>query len=580
MLRSVSSVPIDSSSPQKMNHNNEDKRGEVSNTNSDLIMNLDRNLTKGKRKKHNVDESSDEDDENICTTRSEETNKFLDDDEARLEDLVFGAEKNLLENISKNNKKANKTPGLKFNQFLNKSNENQTEIADAFKARKPAWEDDDNEEDKSVPEQQANRFMKYYGTPIWADLEKNKSKKNKKLKKAKSVMKIDKGSVDDSADESEDEDSDLELEENSDFFQQTGNFLVESNRLNSTISSLPKTNLDIKVCTDANKEDPDKARLKCVEFHPSARVMLTAGLNQRLSLFQIDGKKNAKIQSIFIDKFPIMAAHFTKSGDEIILGSRHKSFYYYDMISGKMISVTPPVKALDEFQRYSISSNFEISPDNRFIAFVGSQGQIHLFSCKSKEWINSLKINDSCNAVTFSSDSRYLFAFGDDKDVNVFDMNDRGHRCLYKFTDYGCLSGTSLAVSNNNQFIATGCKSGVVNIYNLNETLNQTNRHPKPLKSFMNLTTPCTSLKFNSTSEILAACSSYAENACKLIHVGSLSVFSNFPQKNLNDPLGLSSSADIRIPQCIDFSMNSGYFTIGNHKGNALLYRLKHYGSF
>lgn len=148
-----------------------------------------------------------------------------------------------------------------------------------------------------------------------------------------------------------------------------------------------------------------QARLKCVEFHPSARVMLTAGLNQKLTLFQvkfldfhfykcssffktfansfkIDGKKNSKIQSIFIDKFPIMAAHFTKTGDEIILGSRHKNFYYYDMNSGKVISVTPPVKAIGEFQRNSISSTFEISPDNRLIAFIGTQGQIHLFSCK------------------------------------------------------------------------------------------------------------------------------------------------------------------------------------------------------
>ncbi len=43
--------------------------------------------------------------------------------------------------------------------------------------------------------------------------------------------------------------------------------------------------------------------------------------------------------------------------------------------------------------------------------------------------------------------------------------------------------------------------------------------NPKPVKSFMNLTTPCTSLKFNSTSEILAACSAYSENACKLVNL-------------------------------------------------------------
>ena len=126
------------------------------------------------------------------------------------------------------------------------------------------------------------------------------------------------------------------------------------------------------------------------------------------------------------------------------------------MHAGKMVTIVPPVKALDEFQRPSMSTNFEISPDNRFIAFVGSQGQIHLFATKSKEWIDTLKINDSCNAITFSVDSRYLFAIGDGKDVYVFDMNDRGHRCLNRFADDGCLNGTSIAVSNNSQFIATG----------------------------------------------------------------------------------------------------------------------------
>lgn len=42
-----------------------------------------------------------------------------------------------------------------------------------------------------------------------------------------------------------------------------------------------------------------QARLKCVEFHPSARVMLTAGLNQKLTLFQVSFIQK---QMIFIIK--------------------------------------------------------------------------------------------------------------------------------------------------------------------------------------------------------------------------------------------------------------------------------------
>lgn len=587
MLRTVSSVPVIASSPTKpefdlankdeMETNNKQDQAKSETQNSTILFNLNKKSLKNKRKKSTA-QSSDDDEENDEQTNfaQNEDAGFIEEDEERLENLVFGNEKSIMQNMNKLQKRnhSNKKEGLKFNQSaqdVTKTNET-TQIANAFSTRKPAWQDDNDEEEKSLPENQVNKFIKYYGTPLWADLE-NKVKRKRAKKNKTDANKSENNALS----ELDDSDSD---EESADFFQTTGNFLQNSSKITSSTSSLPRTTLDIKNCTDANKEEPHMARLTCVEFHPSARVMFTAGLNQKLTLFQIDGKKNAKIQSIFIEKFPILSAHFTKqTGDEIIMGSRHKSFYYYDMNSGKIIGVTPPVKALEEYHRPSISSNFEISPDNRFIAFIGSQGQIHLFSCKSKEWINTIKINDSCNAVTFSPDARYLFAFGDDKDVHVFDLNDRGQRSLYKFTDYGCLSGTSIAVSNNSQFIATGCKSGVVNIYNLNESLEKNNRNPKPLKSFMNLTTPCTSLKFNSTSEILAACSSYAENACKLIHVGSLSVFSNFPQ-NISNQTSSTIQSQIRIPQCLDFSLNSGYMAIGNHKGNALLYRLKHYGSF
>ena len=47
------------------------------------------------------------------------------------------------------------------------------------------------------------------------------------------------------------------------------------------------------------------------------------------------------------------------------------------------------------------------------------------------------------------------------------------------------------------------------------------------------------------------------------IHLGSRTTYSNFPGRF--DPLG--------IPYCTDFSLNSGYLTVGDDKGHALLYR-------
>lgn len=98
--------------------------------------------------------------------------------------------------------------------------------------------------------------MKYYGTPIWADLE--KKNKRKKMKRAKKLLRASGEDQSDEDDLSDEDDDDSDMEASTEFFQQTGNFLADSSRISSATSSLPKNILDIKVCTDANKEDPDK----------------------------------------------------------------------------------------------------------------------------------------------------------------------------------------------------------------------------------------------------------------------------------------------------------------------------------
>ena len=56
--------------------------------------------------------------------------------------------------------------------------------------------------------------------------------------------------------------------------------------------------------------------------------------------------------------------------------------------------------------------------------------------------------------------------------------------------------------------------SGVVNVYD--DSYFQSSR-PKPLKAIMNLTTPCTSMVFNSQTELLALASDYTDKAVKLV---------------------------------------------------------------
>lgn len=148
----------------------------------------------------------------------------------------------------------------------------------------------------------------------------------------------------------------------------------------------------------------------------------------------------------------------------------------------------------------------------------------------------------------------------------VWDLNTR--TCIHRVIDDGCLSCTSLAVSPSGQFVATGSAQGVVNLYNTKALLEDEN--PKPLKIMMNLITEITSLKFNPTSEILGVASDKKYNAFKMMHLPSFTVFSNFP----------TFQTKIGMPQTINFSPGSGYLSISNKTGSALLYRLRYYGNY
>jgi U3 small nucleolar RNA-associated protein 18 len=49
----------------------------------------------------------------------------------------------------------------------------------------------------------------------------------------------------------------------------------------------------------------------------------------------VDGKVNAKVQSVFINDMPIFSAKFNPSGNEVILTGRRPFFYVYNLDSGK-----------------------------------------------------------------------------------------------------------------------------------------------------------------------------------------------------------------------------------------------------
>lgn len=452
--------------------------------------------------------------------------KKCDQKEKELEDFIFGCNANELEDGS------------------HSDDSHSEEETEEVNIRKPAWEDEEDEnilvEEKvkalknchrsislrgseKLSEFAQQQFKKVVGEPKWAEIERK---------------------------EISDGDSGDELQ------QKTGNFIELS-------KSLPKGNIRIQKCPSLIDESLKSSIVKCVEFHPSARVAVVAATNGTASLFQIDGKINAKIQSVHFEKFPIHSAHFSLNGNELLVGSNiHGHYFSYDMLSGKIVRI-PWDKGMEQKN----IRRFHMSPDGKYIVIQGRYGYIHLATAKSKEWVGSLKMNGEVIAVTFNKDGSKMFSHGDTGEVYIWDMNTR--KCIHKFVDEGCITGTSLALSPNEQFLATGSDSGVVNIYD--STLFESNS-PKPVKVLMNLTTEATHMKFNCTSEILALASSHKQNAVKLVHFPSMSVFSNFPVREDHSKLNYINSLDI--------SVNSGYLCLGNNLSTVHIFRLKHYHNY
>ncbi|KAM5306023.1 U3 small nucleolar RNA-associated protein 18 homolog [Glossophaga mutica] len=419
--------------------------------------------------------------------------------------------------------------------------------------KKPVWVDEEDEDEEMV-DMVNNRFRK----DMMKNANESKLAKYELQKRLKEEFQHAMGGVPawvenskrktSSDDESEEDEDDL--------LQRTGNFI-------STSASLPKGVLKMKHCQPANAERPAAARISSVQFHPCAQVVMVAALDNSVSLFQVDGKTNPKIQSIYLEKFPIFKACFSANGEEVLATSTHsKVLYVYDMLAGRLIPVHQ-VRGLKE----KIVRSFEVSPDGSFLLINGVAGYFHLLSMKTKELISSMKINGRIAASTFSSDSKKVYASSADGEVYVWDVNSR--KCLNRFVDEGSLYGLSIATSRNGQYVACGSNCGVVNIYNQDSCLQETN--PKPIKAIMNLVTGVSSLAFNPTAEILAIASEKMKEAVRLVHLPSCTVFSNFP---------VIKKKSISLVHTMDFSPRSGYFALGNEKGKALLYRLHHYSDF
>ncbi|KAJ3893402.1 WD40-repeat-containing domain protein [Lentinula edodes] len=235
------------------------------------------------------------------------------------------------------------------------------------------------------------------------------------------------------------------------------------------------------------------------------------------------------------------------------------------------------------------------------LAVAGRGGYVHLVDWKSGagQVIGSLKCSNGGGGVkglwwaspsseryseldTGSGSREYLTVLTGDSEVYVWDVGER--RCVRRWTDEGGFrgSGRVLAGSGNGSgWLAIGSNTGLVNVYgtdsytpstvstSISSSSSWSGLTPKPLKTIENLITPISTLRFNHDAQVLAMASKEKKDSMRLIHLPSLTTFSNWP----------TSSTPLGHVTAVDFSARSEYIAIGNTRGRVLLYHLKNFGA-
>ncbi|KAJ2794835.1 U3 snoRNP protein [Coemansia guatemalensis] len=345
----------------------------------------------------------------------------------------------------------------------------------------------------------------------------------------------------------------------------TSSSLVSRNR-----SLLPPTNLDIARVRNANQAAVSQSVVQCVQFHPTATVLLTAGLDKTLRLFEVDGKENQKIQSIYIKDLPITTAQFIHNGKEIVVSGRRGFYYSVDVERGSVARIN----GVPGHNKLKCLEYMHGTTTGDRLAFVGNGGQIHLVSARTKQFVHTLSMNCAVRDASFTDDGNYLWSIGLDNEVYQWDL--RQNSCVSRWHDSTVFRPTCLGISRDGSYYASGDGSGIVNLYDTRSMRSNDDDESsaffsvKPFKAINNLTTSILGAKFSPNSEILGIYSRKKTDQLKLVHLPTGSVFSNWP----------TVSSHLGHVQCIDFSPQSGFMAVGNDGGKALLYRLQHYQSY
>jgi len=328
------------------------------------------------------------------------------------------------------------------------------------------------------------------------------------------------------------------------------------------------SSLGISPVRDFNMGKWHKSAVTSVDFHPHDNLLLTAGLDKNLKLFQFDGKTTSLLESIFLPDMPIYCARFTADGKEIIISGRRGFFYTFDLSTSKV------TKEIIMGNREKSREVFWITPDNKFIVFRGSQGTIVIVDRSSHRLVKVLKISGDVRTICFSKDGSILYAAGSDSEIYEFSL--KTFRCVSKritqcmkilslnHTEKSTATGSATNPQPKDGVFIVGDESGLVTLYPKKLEEGKTIHTMKSLKVYEHLTTPITTLAINPNGTMMLVASKYKRDALRMVNLKANIVYENWPR-----------NFSYRFIQSAAFSPNNKFLALGIDTGRVRMFQFK-----
>ena len=303
--------------------------------------------------------------------------------------------------------------------------------------------------------------------------------------------------------------------------------------------------------------------MSTINFHPRKKeILLTSGLDKKLKIFNINYSENYKsnlIKTINTLDIPIFSVKFI-SNEEIIITGRRKHYYLYNLEKQNLTRIEGNF-ALSSNKINSLEKCF-VGIDSNIFSFGDNYGNIYLYDINTKRFKYDIKISSSINSICLD-DKNYLYAVGDQSEIYIYDLR-KYRNCLKKVNDYGNFYTNCMDISQDYNYLATGGKQGYVNLYKVNDLVNDLNEDVEPVKIYDNLTTSCDFVKFNKVNNMLGMSSKWKKNAFRFVNLENKKVFNNFP----------SFREHLKYPFCFDFNCDNSLISIGNDEGKAFLFHI------